>query len=187
MPHAQTIIEGTEKLRELSLYIAEQSECDGAFGATKLNRLLFFSDFTAYLTMGRSITGQEYQKLPNGPTPRQMDAVMQNMQDSGEVAIAERSYFGHRQKRPFALREPDLSSFSGTEIAIVDNAIQHFRNLNASAISEASHAFIGWQAVAENETIPYASVLIDNRELTQQELQWAKELDATGLEALLAL
>jgi hypothetical protein len=29
----------------------------------KLNKLLFFSDFTAYLLFGESITGQEYQKL----------------------------------------------------------------------------------------------------------------------------
>ena len=65
--------------------------------------------------------------------------------------------------------------------------IQRFRDMNANAVSEASHNFIGWQAIAEYETIPYASALLDNRELTNQEREWAKELDTTGLEELLAL
>ena len=185
MPRSQSILDSTKKLRELILYIAEQSEGDEAFGATKLNKLLFYSDFTAYLSVGRSITQQEYQKLPNGPAPRQIVPVMDAMRERSELAIAERNYYGHLQKKVFALREPDLTAFSGTEIAVVNNALEHFRHMNASAISEASHAFIGWRSVAEGETIPYATALIDDRELTAQEKLWADELDTTGLEELL--
>ena len=50
------------KLRELVLYIAVLSEGDPAFGKVKLNKLLFFADFTAYLSFGKPITGHEYQK-----------------------------------------------------------------------------------------------------------------------------
>lgn len=178
--------ENADKFRELILYIAEQSEGDQAFGATKLNKLLFFSDFKAYLKTGHSITGQEYQKLPNGPAPRQIVPVLEQMKQSAEIAIATREYYGHVQKRPFALREPDLRGFSGAEIAIVDEAIRVFRYMSASEISDCSHDFVGWQKVKERETIPYASVLIDSRELTEDETEWAKSVDTSELEALLA-
>ena len=83
MLQTSPMITNVEKLRELVLYIAEQSECDSAFGMTKLNKLLFFSDFQAYLSTGNAITGEEYQKLPNGPAPRKILPVMQSMQDGG--------------------------------------------------------------------------------------------------------
>jgi len=172
----------TEKLRELILYIAEQSEGDRSFGSIKLNKLLFFADFKAYLMFGQSITGQEYQKLPQGPAPRQILSVMNQMQEQSELAIALRQHFGYTQKKPIALREPDLSAFSGKEIALVDETIQCFAHLSANRISEVSHDFIGWQTVNENETIPYASALIDNRQLSPQEIQWASEIDTTGIE-----
>ena len=35
----------TDKFRELILYIAQESEGDPNFGATKLNKILFFCDF----------------------------------------------------------------------------------------------------------------------------------------------
>src|SRR6266487_3415423 len=47
-----------EKLRELILHICIRSEDDEAFGAVKLNKLLFFSDFHAFLRLGKPITGQ---------------------------------------------------------------------------------------------------------------------------------
>jgi hypothetical protein len=56
-----------EKLRELILHVARRSEGDIAFGVTKLNKLLFFIDFLACLRFGKPITGEEYQKLDNGP------------------------------------------------------------------------------------------------------------------------
>jgi hypothetical protein len=186
MPTLKSNLEGTEKLRELVLYIAEQSEGDCTFGMTKLNKLLFFSDFKTYLKTGRSITDQEYQKLPNGPAPRQLVPLITSMKEREELAIGERDHFGHTQKRPFALREPDLQYFSGQEIAIVDQALRYFRNMNATEISDLSHEFVGWQAVMERETIPYFSVLLDNRDLTEQEKKWGKQIDTTDLEELLA-
>src|SRR4051812_35918399 len=130
MPQVRSNMEGTQKLQELVLYIAKMSEGDPTFGAIKLNKLLFYSDFRHFLETGKSITGQEYQKLQNGPSPRQMLPVLDHLQEQKRLAIAERDYFGHLQKRPMALREPDLALFSGPEIAIVDRMIQTLYKLN---------------------------------------------------------
>ena len=60
------------KFRELVLYIAEQSEGDPRFGAVKLNKILYYSDFEAFRVLGESITGATYRKLSEGPAPLQM-------------------------------------------------------------------------------------------------------------------
>ena len=187
MPKGQftTHLEGTDKLRELVLYVCAASETDEEFGSIKLNKLLFYSDFLAYLQNGSPITGQEYQKLEHGPAPRVMLPLIKDMQKADQLAIAERSYFGRPQKRPLALREADLNQFTAQEIAVVDHVLRSFQKHNGMEISEISHNFPGWQLAEEGETIPYSSALLHRRELTTQERKWAQELDLTNVEELL--
>ena len=45
------------RFRELILYCALKSETHRFFGATKLNKCLFYADFLAYRALGSSITG----------------------------------------------------------------------------------------------------------------------------------
>ncbi len=56
------------KFRELILFIARETKDDRSCGATKLNKILFYSDFRAYEQLGRSITGECYQNLEHAGT-----------------------------------------------------------------------------------------------------------------------
>ena len=186
MAMAETVGTDIAKLRELTLYICRKSEGDDSFGSVKLNKLLFLSDFTFYTAKGKAITGQEYQKLESGPAPRIMPALLREMDRDGDLKIADRQYCGRPQKRPFAFREPDLSVFTGEEIAVVDAIVEGCRGMHGRDIRLQSHRFVGWQLAQIGETIPYSSTLLEKRELTPQELKWAEELDFTGVSELLA-
>lgn len=165
------------KLAELMLYVALRCEQDPAFGATKLNKILFFADFLAYARTGRAITGQPYQKLDNGPAPRRLLPVQKGLLRSKAAAHATRDYFGRQQTRLVALRQPDLSGFSGSEIAIVDEVVAMLERHDARAASELSHRFLGWQISAKGEDIPYQSALIERRQLTETEEAHALSID----------
>ena len=67
------------KLVELILLISEWSQGDPKFGAIKLNKLLFHADFSAFLTTGEPITGQEYFALPQGPAPKRFKPITEKM------------------------------------------------------------------------------------------------------------
>lgn len=165
------------KFRELLLYIAERSERDARFGATKLNKILFYSDFWAYRKTGSSITGQEYQKLERGPAPKRLLPVVKKMEKQEVCTWAERDHYGLPQCRLIARREPDLSLFSGEEIAIVDQVIRELWNLNATEVSDLSHQFIGWQIAREGEEIPYSTVRLGTpRPPTPEEIEYGREL-----------
>lgn len=163
------------KFRELVLYVSRESEDDVHFGATKLNKILYFSDFKAFAIMGEAITGAAYQRLERGPAPRPIVPVLREMRGEGEIDRTERRYFNLLQKRVIALRDPDLSDFSEQEIEIVDNVISELRILNAAQVSALSHLETGWQVARPGETIPYHSAYISDRRPTQ------RELDARGI------
>jgi hypothetical protein len=164
------IVPDDEKLRELILYIAAQCGNDPNFGATKLNKLLFFSDFYAYAYLGKPITGVEYQRLPKGPAPRRLLPIRADMEQKQELGVQHVQVSpGFLQKRPVALRDPDLSRFTAPEIALVSDVIGFFCNDNARAISDISHRMMGWLAAADRETIPYETVFVSNEPLTAVE------------------
>ncbi|MGH7135031.1 MAG: type II toxin-antitoxin system antitoxin SocA domain-containing protein [Pirellulales bacterium] len=155
------------------LYICRCSEGDAKFGATKLNKLLFYSDFLAYRQLGHAITSQPYKRMRNGPVPRAIGSLLKQMRKGGEIAQSEHNYFGKRQIRTFALRDADLSLFSAPEVALVDSILRECWGTNATQISNLSHRFLGLQLADDGETIPYETALLALRPVTRDDLDQA--------------
>ena len=169
--------EDERKLRELILYISQKCATDPTFGATKLNKILFFADFLAYANLGKAITNFDYQKLPQGPAPRRLVPVRDQMIADGELVIQQvRLLRGNVQKRTVNLRPPDLTIFSGDEIALVDEVIEALEGAKAEAVSELTHRMLGWKLVDEGESIPYNTIFLSNEPLTEAETQRGREL-----------
>ena len=164
------------KFKELILYIAKRSFDDPFYGATKLNKILFFSDFLAFKKFGKSVSGQTYRKLDFGPAPTRMQEVRDELIRDGDAARQKTELEGFFQDRLIHLRDPHLEAFSSEEIALVEEMIALLRNKSATEVSEFSHRFIGWQVARIGEEIPYETVWISSRELTDAEQQHAKTL-----------
>ncbi len=92
--------------------------------------------------------------------------------------MKETDYYGYVQKRLVALRKPDLSQFTGEEIAEVDRIIEAFRDVNGTLASEITHRLLQWKAAGYRETIPYSSVYLSERELTEEEIHHGVEVAA---------
>jgi uncharacterized phage-associated protein len=166
------------KFRELLLFIARRSEGDPRFGAIKLNKLLFYSDFLAYLELGHPITGQPYFALENGPAPRYLVRVREQMVKSKEIAIARKATLSGVQERVLALREPNPNKFEPAEIDLVTKIIDMCRAQSGTELSELSHRFAGWRLAGEKEDIPYEVALVGNRRPTLSEKSYGATLEA---------
>ncbi len=173
---AQPIQPNDEKLKDLILFIAQRSEGDKKFGATKLNKILFFADFYAYLFFGKPITGQEYHALEHGPAPRRVMPARDELRKSGAIAIRKQNVFGKEQERIFALADPDLDAFSAPEIQLVEAVIEQLKDMNARDSSDLSHTFVGYELAKLGETIPYQVALVGDRKPTGAERKRGLEL-----------
>jgi hypothetical protein len=94
-----------EKLRELILYVSTLSENDPNIGATKLNKLLFYTDFLAYQKFGSAITGQEYQALRQGPAPKRLRPIIERMKRAGDLKQVRRKSGRFEQIRPVPISD----------------------------------------------------------------------------------
>jgi uncharacterized phage-associated protein len=172
------------KFRELLLFIAKRSERDPHFGTIKLNKLLFYSDFMAYLKLGKPITGQEYFALAQGPAPRYLVRVRDQMVKSKDIAISRTKTFSGIQDRILALREPDPRKFEPEEIDLVTQLLEMCSDRSGNELSELSHRFAGWRLAADKETIPYEVALVGNRKPTQSERLHGVKLEALAAQCL---
>ncbi len=166
-----------QKFMELLLYVADKSLDDPSFGATKLNKILFFSDFLAYGRTRRPITGATYQRLERGPAPRELLPAQDELCKVGDAIVVEQRRFNYPQKRLIPLREADLSAFVAEEIALVDKVIDLLRAHNAASVSALSHDIgVGWQIADDGTDIPYEAVFLSADTPTPTDVKRGREL-----------
>jgi hypothetical protein len=165
-----------DKFKELVLHVADRSQSDSTFGAVKLNKVLFFSDFLAFANFGQAITGAEYIKLNHGPAPKLMMPIRQAMEAEGDILVIQQEHFGYMQARVVPRRRPDFSEFTAREIALVDSVLESVKYANATELSELTHRLLGWKIAADRAVIPYESIfLAETLSTTWDELR-AREL-----------
>jgi hypothetical protein len=167
---------GESRLRELILYIAAECQSDPKFGATKLNKILWWSDFLAYAEYGKPITGIEYQRLGNGPAPRRLVPVRNAMQAAGDIALAAvPSHGGYTHQKIVPLRAPNLDLLSPTDVAVVDHVIAALWRKTAKGVSNLSHGK-AWEVAGDGESIPYEAVFLSDDSINRYDVARTKEL-----------
>ena len=170
-------LDGKARLRELILYISQKCCDDPTFSATKLNKILFYADFYSYFRHGTPVTGVEYMKLPNGPAPRPLVPIRDQMEKDKDIAIQKKAYFKYVQHRICPLRDPDTTAFSAPDILMVDEAIDMLRGKSSKEVSEESHGR-AWRIAKDEESIPYEAIFLsDDDGLTDNEMAHLKALN----------
>lgn len=167
---------GTQRFRELILYISRESQNDHWFGAVKLNKILYHSDFRAFERFGIPLTGVRYFRLPKGPAPKMLVPVRDELVREGALRI-ERRQVGpeHYQERPVAIREPVTDLFTADELSLVDEVIRDLWNQTAAEVSDASHD-IRWLALRNKDPMPYELAHLSDAPLSQAEQTRTREL-----------
>lgn len=159
------------KVREAILYVSKKCEKDETFGATMLNKVLFFADIDLFLRTGKSVTERQHQKLPQGPALRCLVPIRDRMEAAGTLKREKHRFMGKTQDRPIALREPDTSVFTAEELAALDAAIAALRDKTATQVSAMSHKrFNWWDLLKLKETVDLRMALLRKPNRVPQEV-----------------
>src|SRR5262245_8614446 len=128
-----------DKLKTLIHYVAYRCIDEPAkLDSVKLNKALWFSDITSYLTLGQPITGEKYLKKPMGPVSSNLMWIVDGLEKAGHLAVRK---IGHREF--LALTTPDMSAFNGEEMRVIEDSIEMVVHKHTSrSISEESHGIV---------------------------------------------
>ncbi|MEY2652499.1 MAG: hypothetical protein RLZZ321_1592 [Bacteroidota bacterium] len=143
------------KFKNVLLYILERCAGKPNVGETVLYKLLYFSDFNYYELYEEHLTGAQYRKLPYGPVPQKMDAIIQQMIENGQIQRVKTTYHNYIQTRYLPLEKANLQELKASEKEILDRVIEQMSDWSAAAISNYSHKDLPWLASKEGEAINY--------------------------------
>lgn len=143
------------KLTEMILYF---TECLSPW-KTKLNKLLFYADFTMHKESGFSISGVQYQAIPMGPVPLNFNALYEYMTNKG-ILEANFTHFSDggvgEQYKPCKNRKFDKSIFTEQELKVLEAIAGRFNTTTTREIIDISHQEKAWiDNQAERKIIDY--------------------------------
>jgi Protein of unknown function (DUF4065) len=163
-----------DKFKALLHYIVWNAGEKDGFGATKLYKVLWFSDARAFMLFGKPITGESYVREKYGPMPQHALSVIRELTAEGVIHVWNDTYFNSQIRRFRSLRTPDKLSLDEKQRQIVDYWITHIANEHtAASISEESHDY-AWEIAKLGENLPYHAIFANRiRDPEGNELEWA--------------
>ena len=128
------------KIKNIFLYFIEKGH--GVF-ITKMNKLVFYTDFLSYRMLGKGMTGLGYKAIQHGPVPVRWDRIYSFYEDiNQEIVVFPDGREGTMLKSNLS---PDLSDFSEEEQKILDAVYLRFKKESPTQISETSHHEEAWK------------------------------------------
>ena len=153
------------KFVEMVLHVAKRLQDDCAGGATKLNKVLFFAEFTHLRRHHQVISGCEFQKLTHGPAPRQLLPVRHHLIESCAAKLVQEDFLGRPQHRLVPIREADLDVFTDEELQTIEDVLTQLAGMTGTQVSDLSHQEPGWLLTEVGETIPFSTAFLDYQQV----------------------
>ena len=141
------------KLREMILFF---TALPGMY-ETKLNKLLFYADFSHFKHHGVSISGAPYLAFPHGPVLQHYPRIEDDLLESGELSVDEVFFSDGGSGTIFhGGRAPDLALFSAEEQATLARIADELGRKTSKRLRDMSHAESAWRDTPERSMIDYA-------------------------------
>lgn len=142
-----------EVLMEMIMFFANKP---GGVLKTKLNKLLWYSDFTHFRKYSVAISGAKYIHLPFGPVPEQYELFIYTLIEEGDLTTTEIDFGNGMIGENFiAQRSPRKDLFSQLALEVLENIYELFKTHTSKSISELSHKEVGYIKTQLGEAISY--------------------------------
>ena len=141
-----------EKFTEMVVYFSEKIS---PF-KTKLNKLLFYADFSMFKETCFSISGLRYKAIDMGPVPNNFQSIFEYLANNNVIEIITTEFpNGYTGEQFIAKKGRTFKAelFSEIELKTLENVIDKFKDISTNQIIEFSHLEEAWKKNAESKGI----------------------------------
>jgi len=163
-----------ERLAAAAHYVIARTQ-PHELGATKLNKVLWYSDLEFYRRTGESITGaKSYVRLALGPVPYRIEDALNLLKRANKISERRARVFDHERREFVWLEQPDLTMFTADQIDVINVFIDDIKTMTALEISNITHLDALWLELQNGEPMSISAGSVIPRSPTERELAWAK-------------
>jgi len=177
MPSNSKTLLPAAKTRELIIYVCSRLKDKANYGSTLLGKSLCLIDSMSYLKTGHPISSFKYIKQEFGPTPEPSKflSIRDALVSTGDLEQIKSDYFGRKQLKFVANREPKIDVFTKGELVLINDVIESISDHNATEISDYTHQFIAWIFANHKEELPFYTFLLTRSEPASGDYEWARK------------
>jgi len=150
-----------ERLENLVLAVCEVVPPEH-LSTTKLNKLLWLIDKTAFMTFGRTITGCSYLRKARGPVPQGNKDIFRQMEANGALECIRDMHRAPSASLQSVNYHGRISAnnevFSPEERGVISDILQQYGNKSTRELVDLSHD-LAWATYEDGEEIPFAAYL----------------------------
>ncbi len=143
------------KFTEMVVFFTEQLQP----WKTKLNKLLFYSDFVMHKQTGFSMSGLQYRAIPMGPVPNNFNSIYEYLANNDDVDIFSTAFSNGgigEQFKPNTNKSFNSGLFSEKELSVLEMICNQFKEASTKEIVDISHKEKAWiENEAEKKIIDY--------------------------------
>ncbi len=133
------------KIANLVAYFIQHSKPDFN-DKLKINKQLFFTDFSHYKNYGSSISGLSYRAIQYGPVPANYDNIYAYLENEQIISSQFLKLLNGGAREVFVSDIPfDSTLFTGEEIKTINTIIEKFANTSTWDIVDSSHEEKAWK------------------------------------------
>lgn len=130
--------------------------CTKGVHKTKLNKLLFYTDFKQFKEYAVSITGATYIHLPYGPVLDQYNCLFSALyEEEDAIEMKEELIEQYAYEVFYPKRLVDITIFTPSELKTLALVQEFFQDFGARQISDFSHNEHGYKKTKNGEIISY--------------------------------
>ena len=128
------------KIKNILLFFIEKGH--GVY-ITKMNKLLFYTDFLSYRERGKSMTGLRYKAIQHGPVPVRWDRIYSFFDEIHQEILQ----LSNEKEGTMLVSNlsPVITDFCDEEMEILGRVYLRFKNEIPTKISETSHQEEAWK------------------------------------------
>lgn len=133
-----------DRLIEMIVFFTEQLEPY----KTKLNKLLFYSDFVSFRKTCYSLSGTRYAAIDLGPVPNNFESIFDFAHKNGHITIEHKEFDNGGWGaifHPVAGRTFNKGLFSTEELETLTFVADTFRTISAKEIKDLTHREKAWK------------------------------------------
>jgi len=140
-----------EKFTEMVVYFASAPR----MFRTKLNKLLFYSDFLNFKQSAVSMSGAQYLAFARGPVPQHYDWITEALEQQGDIRTMEWTY-GDKSGDVFeSTRAAETSILSESELRVLAFVRDRFAKATSKHLTDLSHAEAAYSKTQLRQMISY--------------------------------
>ncbi len=156
------------KLKAAIAYLCQP----GGVGKVKLFKFLYFSDFSAYVRLGRAITWETYEHFAMGPVPKTLwhnfDSITKDCVNISAVDVGMPRPEQHMRTK----RGASLAALNVDDKTILENILKKYGPLTVAQLRDLAHKDIPYRATSTGDDIPYTLALyVGHKRPTEEEVR----------------